>query len=490
MFITYRKINGHEYGCLEESFRQDGKVRKKSHGCLGRVLDKERCIFKNRKLGIYRYDLKTNSSLALPDDFAPSLSKAAGRAGKNGLKELQILHFGDVYLMDRLLEKSGLQPCLEAMGISCSDLLRCMIFYYALENDDNQYAQIWYKGSYARELCPQADPGSERIIRLLEELGHENCRRAFFAAYLKQLPAMPCIMAVCSGLPCARHLPLSAVYNSAGFLSGQVRSIYVADSKTLLPQYVRFVPGRNALPPALKAAAVMLSEQGVVPAYAVLEDDSVSLNDLEYLQTVSLDFIIRFNENPGLSPGVLQEHIESLDTSGIRVEFNQRVFLIKKVLYDYWGHLLYVYLCRDGAVLQAAQDGVSSPGSPFSFMLLSSRDLSEQEILPAYYAGKEMAELFCVSKPGFELQPLLLHSEAVLQGHLLLSFIAALLQRYLRLQLGADSPITAKAALKELQQCYCKVYDKYIEPQALSPAACDILKRCALKLPPLRLERT
>ena len=57
MHIVYELKNDVEYGKLCTSIREGKKVRKTSEN-LGRVLDKERGIFQNRKLGVFTFSIE------------------------------------------------------------------------------------------------------------------------------------------------------------------------------------------------------------------------------------------------------------------------------------------------------------------------------------------------------------------------------------------------------------------------------------------------
>ena len=54
MFIEYNKINSIEYGRLRMSVRKGANVSHKGCITLGRVIDKNRLIFKSRKYGTYQ----------------------------------------------------------------------------------------------------------------------------------------------------------------------------------------------------------------------------------------------------------------------------------------------------------------------------------------------------------------------------------------------------------------------------------------------------
>jgi putative ubiquitin-RnfH superfamily antitoxin RatB of RatAB toxin-antitoxin module len=60
MYITYDKKKGKLYAKLGTSTRQGAKVNK-TYNYLGLVLDKDNGIYQSRKLGVFHYDLSTNT---------------------------------------------------------------------------------------------------------------------------------------------------------------------------------------------------------------------------------------------------------------------------------------------------------------------------------------------------------------------------------------------------------------------------------------------
>lgn len=58
MFIEYKMINNIEYAMLVSSVRIDGKVKKGKRINLGRVIDKQKSIYKNRERGLFTYNRK------------------------------------------------------------------------------------------------------------------------------------------------------------------------------------------------------------------------------------------------------------------------------------------------------------------------------------------------------------------------------------------------------------------------------------------------
>ena len=69
MYISYSTINGHLYAQLAESERDGNTIRKKYSANLGRVLDKEKGIYRNRERGVFTFDLATGTYGTVSPDF-------------------------------------------------------------------------------------------------------------------------------------------------------------------------------------------------------------------------------------------------------------------------------------------------------------------------------------------------------------------------------------------------------------------------------------
>ncbi|WP_283650812.1 hypothetical protein, partial [Ileibacterium valens] len=106
MYLCYDRKNGVEYGKVCCSHWVDGKDRK-TYINLGRVIDKQNHIFKNRKRGLFRYDpeqdlyfdVDESKYSSSPVTHSPSL----------------ILSFGDVWFLNEYLKSTGLLECLKAV---------------------------------------------------------------------------------------------------------------------------------------------------------------------------------------------------------------------------------------------------------------------------------------------------------------------------------------------------------------------------------------
>ena len=125
MYIAYDIKNGVEYAKLVKSIRHGQKVSKEYKN-LGRVMDKEKNIFKSRELGIYQYDI-ANDYYDQNPNWSGSTARVEYPERKPDRKEHLILDFGDTYLIDSFVHSNGLDKIIDKCGVHNTDTLYSMI---------------------------------------------------------------------------------------------------------------------------------------------------------------------------------------------------------------------------------------------------------------------------------------------------------------------------------------------------------------------------
>jgi len=139
-FIRYEKKDGTEYAFLYKAKRIDGKKINDVEN-LGRVVDKAQGIYKNRQRGIFTFTMESGYN-ELPPDLETLMENS---------KEKLILDFGDVFLLNEILKKSGLRSVIETADPANSDTLLALLCQRLLDNGGgNRYAYEWWEGSYAQ----------------------------------------------------------------------------------------------------------------------------------------------------------------------------------------------------------------------------------------------------------------------------------------------------------------------------------------------------
>ncbi len=129
MYINYNTVGGIEYGTATSSVRAGKKARKGNQIYLGRVIDKEHGIFKSRKRGLFVYDIDTNTFRSVPPDYEmPKIQ----RKKKYTARPTLIVSFGDIFLLDEYLKRSGPIKAIDAIGYRNPDTccMPCLLIIF------------------------------------------------------------------------------------------------------------------------------------------------------------------------------------------------------------------------------------------------------------------------------------------------------------------------------------------------------------------------
>ena len=130
MYISTSVKDGRVYATASKSVRKGAKVGKSDSKYLGRVIDREKGIYKNKERGLFMYDEKTDTFSPVPADYQEPKLK---RKKKYPDRPEHIVSFGDVYLLLQFLVHVLEVHCnLPTVNRSWTDirpaLLRCPAF--------------------------------------------------------------------------------------------------------------------------------------------------------------------------------------------------------------------------------------------------------------------------------------------------------------------------------------------------------------------------
>ena len=408
MYIAYDVKNGVEYAKLYTS-RRDGSRTYKDHCNLGRVLDKDRGIYQNRERGIFAYSLESNTYESAPVEYKPP--------EKGRRREPLIVDFGDVFFLDEFVRSSGLIAAVDAIGYGNPDTLRAMLCYYILCSMSNRYAQDWWEGSYARILYPEASLSSQRVSEFLAAIGDEYSQREFFREYFSLLEKSgnqtENILIDSTGLPNSIHFPLTAISNHNGEISNEIRLIYVVQQNTGLPIYFRYCPGNVIDATTLIRCLAELKEQGVNTKFAILDAGYYMEDNIQEFYDSKISFITRLKENLKLYKELVAEHLGSLEIRENLVEYNGRYVYLKCVACQLCGNSAYAYVGLDierkssesHKTFQRAKDKKLTTDQVYDtiqkqgvFILVSSRRIALEKVLPLYYTRQQIEQIFDIGK--------------------------------------------------------------------------------------------
>jgi len=492
MYIGYDVKNGVKYAKICQSERKEGKVKTKQIS-LGRVIEEGAGIYKNRKRGVFTYDVETNT-YGTPEAKVniPVIRR------KNGVEKL-IIDFGDAYFVDQYIARIGMRPAIEALKYGNGDTVKALLMFYILCNTANYNAAEWYSGSYARVLYPKANLESQRISDLLSSIGEESSHRAFFREYSRLLTHREDgedIIIDSTGLPNSIHFPLTAVSNHNGQISNEVRLIYVVQQVTNLPLYFRCVAGNIVDVSTLTKTILELKTLNIDTRFAILDAGYITDDNAKEMLEAGISFVTRLRENRTLYKEIVAGYLPTLRREENFVSYNTRYAYIKKVDCELVpGHRAYAYLGLDLSMssLESSRlfaranrehmrdvDVHREMSSHGIFVLVSTRPIATDKILPLYYTRQQIEQVFDICKNNTNLLPLRVHSEDTLRGHLLLTFAAAVICKKLQDDLK-ETQYTPENALLSLRNHKCKVFDTYLLTMEPAKRANDIYKFFKLK---------
>lgn len=494
MFIVYYKSNGREYARLDKS-KRDGTNVTKEYTNLGLVVDKEKNIFKNRKQGVFTFN-PDDGSYGKPDPgyMLPSSNPNS--------KEKLILDFGDSYFLQRFIESDGLKDSIDAIPYPNKDTTYAMIFYYVLASAANCHAETWYEGNYVRIQYPRANIVSQRISDFLAEVGAEESMRAFFRKYFTYVSGKTenpdNILIDSTGLPNSIHFPLTAVSNHNGDIKSEVRLIYVTHQETGLPIYFRYVAGNIVDVSTLVTTIAELKASGMNTKFAIMDAGYYSAENATTLLNANISFISRLKETTNLYDSLLKEHLPTLESEDNLVAYNGRYVYIKCTKCSLTQEKMgYAYICRDlerrnsesYKLFKKAKvdhldtiDVYRKMERQGVFILVSSRQIAKEKILPIYYTRQQIEQIFDIGKNYADMTPLRIRTEETFRGHLLITFIASVIVKRIqqRLLKTAYNPTEMFMSLRNQK---CKVYENVVIAQEAAKKANDCYKLFKLKSP-------
>jgi hypothetical protein len=493
MYIGYDVKGGIKYAKICKSERINGKV-KTTQVSLGRVIDEEAGIYTNRRRGVFTYDIDTDT-YGFPDPSAviPVIKR------KNTVEKL-VLDFGDAFFADQYITKIGLKSAVGAMKYGNQDSVKALLLFYILCNMANYNALEWFNGNYARVLYPKANLESQRISDLLSSIGEESSYRAFFHEYSKLLAHREDgedVLIDSTGLPNSIHFPLTAVSNHNGQISNEVRLIYVVQQGTNLPLYFRYVAGNIVDVSTLTKTILELKALNIDTRFAILDAGYVTEGNAREMFEAGISFVTRLRENLKLYKEIVAEHLPLLRNEENFVSYNARYAYIKRVDCELVsGYNAYAYLGLDLSMSSLESSKLFTRASREHmrnidvhramnahgvFVLISTRPIAKDKILPLYYTRQQIEQVFDICKNNTNLLPLRVQSEETLRGHLLLAFAAAVICRKLQEDLK-DTEYTPENALLALRNHKCKVFEDHVLTLEAAKRANDIYKRFKLKI--------
>ena len=510
MHIDYYKSNGIEYAYVCNTIRNGNKVRKERLRYLGRVIDKEKFVFKNKDSGIYIYDIETDTTKSLPPTCpTPVIQRKNAPIKRKTLG----FSFGDVYLVSEFVKRCGLLPAIDAIAYPNMDSLYALIMYYVTQNRANCNATNWYNLSYAKFMYPEANLESQRISEILKDVGSEEAKRDFFSKYIEFLGGDAVknprklkmvvddgVLIDSTGLPNVARLPCTAVSNHNGKVSEEVRLIYVVQQHTGFPIFYRYVTGNVIDSSTLRKTIREVKKYNVNIKWALVDAGYYTGPNADVLYDEKISFVTRVGGHHSIYKNAVKEHLRTLRNPENMIVYENRLYYIINVdcmIGEKKDHKAYGYLCLDenmwhveqrtyltksdlnGEVDEKVRSDLAEKGL---FMLVATRKLKREDILPLYYTRDQVEKVFEITKQYANGIPLYCQTEDTFKGHLLLTFIATIILKLLSNALYKTG-FSAMDTLITVHDFQCLLYDDEVLTNDAQKEIADPFRYLKIKIP-------
>ena len=125
--------------------------------------------------------------------------------------------------------------------------------------------------------------------------------------------------------------------------------------------------------------------------------------------------------------------------------------------------LIYIGSNRKNVSAPELHDELADKGV---FVLVSTRKIAVEKLLPLYHARDRVEKVFEIAKQGAKLLPVNVETEATLRGHLLLSFVATVALKMMSDRLTqSKTSLTTGKMLSVLHEHHATVYDDEVVTQ-------------------------
>jgi len=500
-FIHYEVKNGIEYASVYTPRRENGK-KVNDPEYLGRVIDKEKGIYRSRARGVFAYSLERGYAYEIEGTSVYELANVRE-------KEKLILDFGDAYCLYFALQETGLHDIIHNLLPGHEDTLMSLVGYKLLASASNRYVEEWWIGSYTSILFPKARIQSQGISKFYRQFGEEKIQREFFKRYLNQFYPNHSVGVLIdsTGLPNDMNfpLPLTAINTHNGVTSNETRLLLVVEQKTGMPLFFRYNAGNIVDVTTLRATFAEMKAYNIQITNAIVDAGYYSEANIRSLygdvDEEPIPFITRMGTNLKLYKTLLAENAEDLTKAKYLLMQRDRLVSVKRVEIDLFGHLGYAYVILDHArredeIYKYARTTIGSNDVSYEEMdmamklkgfciIISSEKIDTKDILPLYYTRQAAEQVFDVSKNYAELLPLRVHNEDTFRGHILLSFITTVAFLSCN-QLLKGTPYNAEGAFMILRNQKCKVFNDYILTKEPNKKMNEIYKELKIN-PPLQI---
>ena len=499
MYLAYTPKGNSEYASIAERKGENSAIK---YTYLGKVLDKEKGIYKNSERGIFTYNLANNKYGPKPPDYEEKKTVDKRK------KTLRSFDFGDVYLINEVLYKSGFWTVVDAIPWRNRDTLHAMVIFYITSQLPNCDASIWYETNFACKLFPDAHLDSNGISDFLAKLGEAESILPYHEAYIKYViehySKDKNVLVDSMGIPnkCGVFYTRTNVHNNKVSLEGRI--VVVAQRSTAIPLYFKLIPGSVIDAMTLRRILEHCSALGIdVNSCLVDAGYSTDINlDSFYDENhkCTIDYITRPKANSSYLKEALLDVLPTLESRENFVTYEKRYFYLKEVkvkvgtkndqpAFLYVGldlncksdslHKLLKRAAKDELAIEKVFDALENQGV---FALLSGTKMKIEDVLPEYYTRQGIEQLNDISKNYTKLLPIRCQTEKTYAGHVFLSMIGTAIVRFMQIQLN-ENEMYLGSRFEALRGQKVIQYETKFVPDDPIKAANDLYKTFKVEVP-------
>ena len=501
MYYVMKEKGGIVYASAAKTIR-DGRKTRTEYTYLGRVVDKEKGIFYSRDRDYFTYNLETNEFGKVDESFEPPVIQ------DRRCYDRRAIDFGDAYLLDQILWKSGFWEVVDTIKWANKDTLHAMLLFYITSLLPNQYADIWYKGNVVSLLYPKARMTGEGISDFLEKIGREDSLLDYQEKYvefvLENYSKDKNVMVDSMGLPnkCRVYLTQMNVHNNK--VSVESRLVVVAQRSTGIQMFFYLLPGNINDATTLKPVFEHCKELGINVDGCLLDAGySTDINLDEFYDAEHnciCDYITRPKSTAAYYKEALEKVLPDLETKENFVQYEDRFLYIKHVevmvgkkknqpAHLYIGldknrlsdelHKLLKRAKKKKLPIEEVYNCMESQGI---FALVSGKEYSAEEILPEYYTRQGIEQLNDISKNYTKLLPIRCISEGTYKGHVVMSMVATAVVRFIQIHLN-ESELYLGSRIEVLRTQKAILYKTKIVPDPVMKHGNDMYNAFGIPVP-------
>jgi hypothetical protein len=463
-YLQLRTRNGQKYGyfCVGQR-SEDKKNVIKTELYLGKVIDEEHKIFYNKKHGNFMYDLEKGYT-QIPKELlsAGILPMPVG-----------IIDFGAPWILHEFILKSGYIDVINTVFPENKDnILSLLSFRLLSDGKAHKFAFKRYNNSYAKILYPNAHISSQNISKILDSLGTNKAWNQFYPKHLEFVSKMGeqhGILIDSTGLPNNIKFPLTKVSNHNGKISKEIRMILAIDRRSKLPIYFRSVAGNIVDVSTLKATLNEITSFGIKIEDVILDAGYFSASNICKLNEFKIPYLLRLPAKGNLYKDLITNHLPDQSTIENSVSYLKREFFANIVRKKYFNSVLNAYVIIDiekkaqetvkylrkakenGIAIEEANTKLKTTGV---FVLISSKNLSVDEVIPMYYQRQSVEQVFDLYKNEVKVKPIRIQTEQRLRGYLLLTFM------------GTTVLVSLKEKLKKIKMTPLEMFEAFRNARA------------------------